>query len=150
MSQAPETHALLRELALFQHLDETTLDELAGELEWFALPGGATLFELGDPADSLYVLKSGSLGAFKPDVKGELHLDGIVAAGETVGELGLIIDQPRSATVRALRDSELLRLPRAGFEKLVTEHPEAMRVSARLAVRRRVTGCTAVRCGAFK
>ena len=139
MSLAGDTHALLRELALFHHLDDATLDELAGELEWFALPGGATLFELGDPADSLYVLKSGSLGAFKPDVKGALRLDGIVAAGETVGELGLIVDQPRSASVRALRDSELLRLPRAGFEKLVAKHPEAMLVSARLAVRRLVT-----------
>jgi len=150
MSQALDTHALLRELALFQHLDETTLDELAGELEWFALPGGATLFELGDPADSLYVLKSGSLGAFKPDVKGELHLDGIVAAGETVGELGLIVDQPRSASVRALRDSELLRLPRAGFEKLVAKHPEAMLVSARLAVRRLVTRFTSTQLTASR
>lgn len=139
MSEAWDTHALLRELALFAHLDASTLDELAGELEWFSLPGGATLFELGDPADSLYVLKSGSLGAFKPDAKGELQLEGIVAAGETVGELGLIVDQPRSATVRALRDSELLRLPRAGFETLVAKHPEAMLVSARLAVRRLVT-----------
>jgi len=123
MSETWDNRALLRELALFRHLDDTTLDELAGELEWFALPGGATLFELGDPSDSLYVLKSGSLGAFKPDVKGELRLDGIVAAGETVGELGLIVDQPRSASVRALRDSELLRLPRSGFEKLVARHP---------------------------
>jgi NTE family protein len=134
-----DSRALLRELALFRHLDDTALDELAGELEWFALPGGATLFEFGDPADSLYVLKSGSLGAFKPDAKGEARLDGIVAAGETVGELGLIVDQPRSATVRALRDSELLRLARSGFEKLVARHPEAMLVSARLAVRRLVT-----------
>ena len=137
--QAWDTRSLLRDLALFAHLDDTTLDELADELEWFALPGGATLFELGDPSDSLYVLKSGSLGAFKPDGKGQLRLDGIVAAGETVGELGLIVDQPRSASVRALRDSELLRLPRSGFEDLVARHPEAMLVSARLAVRRLVT-----------
>jgi len=136
--EAWDARALLRELPLFRHLDDATLAELAGELEWFALPGGAPLFALGDPADALYVLKSGSLGAFKPDAKGELRLDGVVAAGETVGELGLIVDQPRSATVRALRDSELLRLPRSGFEKLVARHPEAMLVSARLAVRRLV------------
>jgi NTE family protein len=140
--EAWDARALLRDLALFRHLDDVTLDELAGELEWFAMPGGATLFEFGDPADSLYVLKSGSLGAFKPDTSGELRLDGIVAAGETVGELGLIVDQPRSATVRALRDSELLRLPRAGFENLVARHPEAMLISARLAVRRLVTRTT--------
>lgn len=133
---AYDAHRLLRGLELFRHLDAATLDELAAELEWFALPGGATLFELGEPSDALCVLKSGSLGAFKPDRNGALVLDGVVAAGETVGELGLIVDQPRSATVRALRDSELLRLSRRGFEKLVARHPQAMLITARLAVKR--------------
>ena len=131
-----DARKLLRELALFRHMDEAALNELAGELEWFAMPGGATLFEYGDPSDALYVLKSGSLGAFKPDPAGAFKLDGIVAAGETVGELGLIVDQPRSATVRALRDSELLRLSSAGFRKLVARNPGAMLETARLAVKR--------------
>ena len=133
-----DTHELLRGLELFRHLDAVTLDELTQELEWFVLPGGATLFEYGEASDALCVLKSGSLGAFKPDKDGVFQLDGVVAAGETVGELGLIVDQPRSATVRALRDSELLRLPRSGFDKLVARHPQAMLVSARLAVKRLV------------
>ena len=135
-SRRYDAHELLRGLELFRHLDAATLDELALELEWFALPGGATLFEYGDPSDALCVLKSGSLGAFKPTQDGGFQLDGVVAAGETVGELGLIVDQARSATVRALRDSELLRLSRKGFEKLVARHPQAMLVTARLAVKR--------------
>lgn len=139
---------LLRGLTLFSHLDDATLDELANEMDWFLLPGGETLFEYGDASDALYVLKSGSLGAFKPDAGGALQLEGVVAAGETVGELGLIVDQPRSATVRALRDSELLRLSHRGFENLVTRHPEAMLVSARLAVRRLVTRHTSAQLSA--
>ena len=131
-----KTSELLRDAALFRHLDAAALAELEGELEWFALPGGAVLFEYGEESDALFVLKSGSLGAFKPDANGQFRLDGIVAAGETVGELGLIVDQPRSATVRALRDSELLRLSRRGFTVLVEHHPEAMLQSARLAVQR--------------
>ncbi|HMC45683.1 MAG TPA: cyclic nucleotide-binding domain-containing protein, partial [Caballeronia sp.] len=131
-----DVRSLLRDLELFRHLDDATLTELAGELEWFAMPGGATLFDYGDVSDALYVLKSGSLGAFKPDMDGAFHLDGVVAAGETVGELGLIVDQPRSASVRALRDSELLKLSRHGFENLIARYPEAMLVSARLAVKR--------------
>jgi NTE family protein len=131
-----ETSELLRDVALFRHLDAAALAELEGELEWFALPGGAVLFEYASESDALYVLKSGSLGAFKPDAEGCFVLDGVVAAGETVGELGLIVDQPRSATVRALRDSELLRLSRRGFNSLVERHPEAMLQSARLAVQR--------------
>jgi len=136
--QTYDAHRLLRGLELFRHLDAATLDELAAELEWFALPGGATLFEYGDASDALCVLKSGSLGAFKPAPDGGFVLDGVVAAGETVGELGLIVDAPRSATVRALRDSELLRLSRSGFDKLVARHPQAMLVTARLAVKRLV------------
>ena len=143
-----DTRNLLRDLELFRHLDDKTLLELAGELEWFALPGGATLFEYGGPSDALYVLKSGSLGAFKPDASGEFRLEGVVAAGETVGELGLIVDQPRSAAVRALRDSELLRLSRQGFENLVARHPEAMLVSARLAVKRLITRHTSAQLSA--
>jgi NTE family protein len=147
-SEPFDVRSLLRDLELFQHLDDKTLLELAGELEWFALPGGATLFEYGGPSDALYVLKSGSLGAFKPDQQGEFRLDGVVAAGETVGELGLIVDQPRSATVRALRDSELLRLSRQGFENLVARHPEAMLISARLAVKRLITRHTGAQLSA--
>jgi len=131
-----DTSELLRDVPLFRHLDAAAFAELEGELEWFAMPGGAVLFEFGDESDALYVLKSGSMGAFKPDASGQFRLDGIVAAGETVGELGLIVDQPRSATVRALRDSELLRLSRKGFLALVHHHPDAMLQSARLAVQR--------------
>jgi len=147
-SEPFDLRSLLRELALFRHLEDATLDELGGELEWFALPGGATLFEFGAPSDALYVLKSGSLGAFKPDPTGNFRLEGVVAAGETVGELGLIVDQPRSATVRALRDSELLRLSRRGFDNLVQRHPEAMLISARLAVKRLITRHTSAQLSA--
>jgi len=147
-SDSFDVRTLLRDLELFRHLDDQTLLELSSELEWFALPGGATLFELGSPSDALYVLKSGSLGAFKPDATGEFRLDGVVAAGETVGELGLIVDQPRSASVRALRDSELLRLSRQGFENLVARHPEAMLISARLAVKRLITRHTSAQLSA--
>jgi NTE family protein len=133
-----DTSELLRDVPLFRHLSAAALAELEGELEWFAMPGGAVLFEFGDESDALYVLKSGSLGAFKPGGDGRFRLEGIVAAGETVGELGLIVDEPRSATVRALRDSELLRLSRRGFTALVEHHPESMLQSARLAVQRLV------------
>ncbi len=141
-NQPLSAHEVLRELPLFAHLSAQALTELESELEYFALPGGATLFEHGEISDALYVLKSGSLGAFQPRSDAttpDYELTGIIAAGETVGELGLIVDQPRSATVRALRDSELLRLSRRGFENLVKHHPQAMLLTARIAVRRLIT-----------
>ena len=131
-----KTHEILRSLPLFRHLDDVALAELSAELQWFALPGGSSLFEQGDTSDALYVLKSGSVGAFRNDDNGNAQLVGVVAAGETVGEVGMIVDMPRNASVRALRDSELLRLSRDDFDKLVNHHPRAMLAMARLAVRR--------------
>jgi NTE family protein len=49
-------------------------------------------------------------------------------AGETVGEMALLSGEPRSATVAALRDTELLRLSKAGFAILTSEHPKSLRV----------------------
>jgi NTE family protein len=126
-----DVRPFLRRIALFASLDEAGLDQLSTELEWLALPGGATLFAEGDVSDALYILKSGSLGAYR--TRGEQNsrdgrplLLGMVNIGETVGELGVIAQRPRSALVRALRDSELLRLPASGFRRLVLKYPETM------------------------
>ncbi|MBN8482600.1 MAG: cyclic nucleotide-binding domain-containing protein, partial [Xanthomonadales bacterium] len=127
---------MLRSLALFRPLDDAALAGLESELQYFALPGGAVLFEQGDPSDALFVLKSGSLGAFRRDGDGPPTLVGVVSAGETVGEVGLMLDMPRNASARALRDSELLRLSRAAFDKLVERHSGAMFETARQALRR--------------
>ena len=133
-----DTHEFLRAIALFGPLDMAAIDELSAELQWFALPGGATLFAEGDAADALYILKSGSLGAYRTGADGLPHLLGMVNVGETVGEVGLIAQRPRTALVRALRDSELLRLPEAGFRRLVTRYPDAMLHSMGVAMRRQL------------
>lgn len=126
--------ALLRRSEMFQHLRGRHLDALAREMAWFSLPGGAPLFDAGAPSDSMYVVKAGSLGAFGvPRSGGAPRLLGVIPRGNTIGELGLVTGQPRETSVRALRDSELLRLSRAGFDELVRRHPETMLGAARSA-----------------
>jgi NTE family protein len=80
----------------------------------------------------VYFVISGCLGAFGPD--GELV--GRITAGESVGEMGLIVSRPRAATVRALRDSELATLSAGTFERVLLGHPEAILRLARLTVER--------------
>ncbi len=113
-------------------LPQATRLWLADKLEPMRLAGGDTLFEANSAADGLFVLRSGSLGAYGPDGV----MIGQIVAGETVGETGLITGSPRSATVRALRDSELWRLPREVFEELAAREPLALREIARLALAR--------------
>ncbi len=97
-----------------------------------SLPGGGVLFEAGAPADAVYFVVSGCLGVYGPG--GELIRR--IAAGETVGEMGLIIARRRTASVRALRDSELATLSAATFERVLLGHPEAILRLARIAVTR--------------
>jgi NTE family protein len=124
--------AVLADLPLFSGLPREVVDEVVAEIEWVSLPGGHTLFEAGAPADAVYFVVSGCLGVFGPG--GELVYR--ISAGETVGEIGLIVSRPRTATVKALRDSELAMLSGAKFERVLLGHPAAMLRLARLAVLR--------------
>jgi NTE family protein len=123
---------MLAALPLFSGLPKDVVDAAVTELEWMSLPGGRLLFEAGSPADSVYFVVSGCLGVYGPG--GELI--GRIAAGETVGEMGLIVSRPRRATVRALRDSELALLSAGTFERVLLGHPEAILRLARLTVSR--------------
>ncbi|MBS0383221.1 MAG: patatin-like phospholipase family protein [Proteobacteria bacterium] len=139
-----ELFALLKRTEVFGHLKSHELDALLQEMAWFWLPGGAPLYLAGEASDALYLLRSGSLGLFGvPSIGGTAHMLGVIPAGATLGELGLICGDARSHSVRALRDSELLRLSRASFERLVARHPLAMLGAARVAVERLLHGARA-------
>ena len=127
---------VFNELPLFKGLDYAFLREIAQASQWLSLPGGATLFSAGDPADALYVVLSGCLGVFSPAERRNRGFVGRVAAGGTVGEMGLISGRPRNAHVVALRDTELARLSSESFNRLFRQHPEAMLRIARLTVDR--------------
>jgi NTE family protein len=127
----------LAALPMFADLGAAALGALAAELEWLALPGGATLFLAGEPADSIYLVTAGCLGAFDPEAPERMLAR--IPAGETVGEMGVLSGRGRSATVRALRDSDLARLPAAAFEALSERHPAILRRLARLVVERSST-----------
>jgi NTE family protein len=127
---------VLGELPLFKGLDYAFLREIALAAQWLSLPGGAPLFCAGDPSDALYVVLSGCLGVFVPGERRNRGFLGRVAAGDTVGEMGLISGRPRNAHVVALRDTELARLPAEEFDRLFRQHPEAILRIARLTVDR--------------
>ncbi len=123
-------------LPLFAGLPQSTLARLAAQAERLALPGGVTLFEQDDPSDAFYVLYWGRLAAWRRGADVEIHRLGHIAPGECVGETGLILEQTRTASVVALRDSELLRWSKTAFEQLMAQYPRAMLRLAREALAR--------------
>ena len=104
---------LLRATALFGRLDDGALRRIEAEVEQVGVPGGALVMQEGDPADCLYIVASGRLRVTVERSPGVEEAVGEVGPGESVGEMALLIGGQRSATVRAIRDSQLLRLSKA-------------------------------------
>lgn len=123
-------------LSLFADLPPETLDELTARAEVLALAGGTSLFDQDTASDALLVLRWGRLAAWRKEEDGQTRLLGQISPGECVGEVGLILNQPRSATVFALRDSELVSWSRSEFEQLIAHHPAAMLRLTREALKR--------------
>jgi CRP-like cAMP-binding protein len=81
---------------------------------------GDTILREGEEADSFYVIVHGRVGVYRrgPDGK-EREIDRL-GPGEFFGEIGLLSGAPRVASIRALEPTELLRLDRGAFERLVS------------------------------
>ncbi len=108
----------------------------SGEAVWFSVPGGMPLFMAGEPADQLYLLRTGRLGAIRREEGHEAQFLGVIRPGEPAGEMALIAGAAHSADVIALRDSEILALPRDAFFHAAESDPEVMTQLARLMILR--------------
>ena len=131
-----DLRTVLDALPLFHGLAPEILKGIATELEWLSLPGGGLLFAGGEPSDALFIVLSGCLGVYAAASTDRRRFMGRIVAGDTAGEMGLISGRPRTATVVALRDTELARLSRDAFDRVFRNHPEAMLRIAQLTVDR--------------
>jgi CRP-like cAMP-binding protein len=133
----PPQSEIISALAQFTgDLDRTVLEMLEGEVQWTTLPRGALLMKQGQPGDCLYLVVSGRLRVFAQRDDGSEVRIAEIGPGESVGEMALLSGDLRSANVEALRDSELLRLSKTGFDRLVAQHPKAMAIFTRFLAER--------------
>jgi CRP/FNR family cyclic AMP-dependent transcriptional regulator len=108
----------LRNIGLFGALSDDVLEYLATLLTVETPPVGATLFREGEDANAMFVVISGEVEVLK---KSKRHMEARVAVlgpGDWFGEMSLVDIQPRSATVRALAPSRLLRISSADLDAL--------------------------------
>ncbi|MDF1594900.1 MAG: cyclic nucleotide-binding and patatin-like phospholipase domain-containing protein [Acidimicrobiia bacterium] len=127
---------LISTIPLFSALSEATLKELVDCSSDRRLVGGEILMREGEAGDSMFVVVNGRLRADVLAGDGSSTVVGEISAGETVGEMALLSDHPRSATVRAVRDSNLIELSREVFHDLVSREPAALAAIARMIVAR--------------
>src|SRR5215510_7882030 len=136
-SVIPESlRARLRSFALLEDIGESALRRLLAEADWFGLPGGTQLTREGENDRAVFLVVTGSLGVFVEEDEGPKRLVATIPAGETVGEMSLLTGESHSATLVALRDTELLRLGPQAFDMLLTRYPRVMFNLLRIVVRR--------------
>jgi NTE family protein/lysophospholipid hydrolase len=122
--------------SLFAQLDEASRRAVEAEVEWVRIAGGSTLFRQGDAGDSLYVVIRGRLQATVEVPGREPEEIGEISRGEIVGEMAVLTGDPRSATIRAVRDSALVRFSKQAFEKIAASNSNAMLAVTRRIIRR--------------
>ena len=115
----------LAHLPLLADVHADVLKRLAGKAEAVELPAADWLFRANEDADCAYVLLTGRL-----EVIQDGKLVNQLTRGAVLGELALLTSAPRSASVRARRDSTLLRLAREDFEAIAAVEPSMMRAVA--------------------
>ncbi|MDJ0770635.1 MAG: patatin-like phospholipase family protein [Ilumatobacter sp.] len=121
---------------LFESLSGDVRAELLDAFSGLRLTTGETLMSAGENADELYIVRHGRLRATMTGPDGEDVPVGEIGKGEVVGEMAVITDEDRSATIRAMRDTDLFRLPAEDFGRLIQRHPEMLRPFASVVVNR--------------
>ncbi len=121
---------------LFGELDKAMLKHLEQKMTWLCLPRGQVLCCQGDLSDSFYVVISGRLQVIIQDAAGNSRQVAEVSQGESVGEMGVCTGAPRSATVIASRDSELVQFSKEEYDDFTTRYPQLMRHLMKLLIGR--------------
>ena len=131
-----ELQERLAHFSITSEIGPRALKALTSHAEWFSLPGGAVLARDGDNDQAVFIVVTGCLGVFAHDENGADHFLAQIPAGETVGEMSVITGDAHSAKLIALRDSELLRIGKADFERLLARHPRLSLNLMRILIRR--------------
>lgn len=131
----PDTPDLLSRVPLLQDLPPAELETLASRTRRERFASGHAIVEIGTPGRSLYLLVNGEVNVVYPSVNSDYELARL-GPGDFFGEMALLNDKPRSATVRAMTPVEALVLDKADFRKAVSETPGmALHLLAALSVR---------------
>ncbi|MBE2271041.1 MAG: cyclic nucleotide-binding domain-containing protein, partial [Anaerolinea sp.] len=121
---------------LFGTIEPGALKTLQSEMQWVTLNKGDCLFKQGDVGDGMYILVTGRLQIRFAEDDGSERVLGEVGIGETVGEMALLTGELRSASIYAVRESNVVKLPQHVFERLMEEYPKMMTQITRLLTRR--------------
>ena len=131
-----ENKAFLRRVPLFSGLTEAQLETLAAGSARRSYPKGRTIVSEGEPSQSMYILLAGRAKVQRSDSEGKEVILAVLGSGEFIGEMSLIDDAPRSASVITLEPCEFMAVSKDAFKAMLVQSPEVAMNVMRGLVRR--------------
>lgn len=135
-AEAPAMPEQLQGVPLLHHVPPELRMEVAGIFTAMELPAGQIVFREGQPGDAFYIIVSGRVSVTKQFPDGPRVL-GSMGPGDAFGEIALLDNSPRTATLRSEQAAMLLRLPREQFDQLIERAPGLHEQLEALAAQRR-------------
>jgi predicted acylesterase/phospholipase RssA/CRP-like cAMP-binding protein len=130
------TQLALAVTRLLGPLDAQSLHDLQRKVNWRHLTAGEVLIQQGEVEDTMYLVVNGRLAMESRENEQEPRILGEIERGESVGEFAMVSRHPRSATIFAMRDSDVVGISRQVYEELVAAHPGFLQAITRLIVER--------------
>ncbi len=121
-----EINEILKTCRVFSLLNDDVRKTLLPSITKVSLNQNEILFYQGDTANAVYIVAQGKLGAELTSITGETKIIGQINPGETVGEVGALTQEPRSITIKALKETTLLKIPASVFSALCHQFPALM------------------------
>ncbi len=117
-----EAAELIDALPIFEDVPVDVLNELAGRVRLRTLATNQPVFRQGDRPTAFYVVRNGILEVVEEDPEsGDEHQIRTLVRGESFGELALLMDSPRAATIRAVEEAEVFEIDQGTFDRLLAD-----------------------------
>ena len=136
MAQFALNPNVLKNVPLFSSFSDQQLASLLPAVQHRRFPRGSYVIRAGEETDALYIILAGRAKVLIPDDDGNEVILSVIGPNEFFGEMGLLDDLPRSASVETLEACEMLRISRSGFLSCLKDNFDAAMLIIRNLVRR--------------
>ena len=136
MAQFAMNPSVLKNVPLFSSFTDTQLAALLPAVQHRRFPRGSYVIRAGEETDALYIILAGRAKVLIPDNDGNEVILSMIGPNEFFGEMGLLDDQPRSASVETLEACEMLRISRGAFLNCLKDNFDAAMLIIRNLVKR--------------
>lgn len=136
MAQFALNPNILKNVPLFSSFSSQQLTALLPAVQHRRFPRGSYVIRAGEETDALYIILAGRAKVLIPDDDGNEVILSVIGPNEFFGEMGLLDEQPRSASVETLEPCEMLRISKSGFLICLKDNFDAAMLIIRNLVRR--------------